>query len=140
MKSAAALTLSNAVHWLYLTKRNDKSTQKRRVRFLRLVYTQSTMLAASISHCAMISTLTSSVMSCHNCSRREYSVPLKSAMCPRKVCVVGAPRCWISSTVKLRAASRQPSHNVSDTPSGGNSTSPSASESSRSSCPASNPR
>lgn len=75
----------------------------------------------SLLRCAMVSTITPSVVSCHDCSRREFSDPRKSALRPRIVSVSGAPRCSISSTVKLPLfnSADPSSHSVSNVPRGG---------------------
>ncbi len=42
----------------------------------------STTLAVSLLRAAIVSTICPSVVSCHDCSRREFSVPRKSALRP----------------------------------------------------------
>ena len=109
-----------------------------------IAFSVSATLASSLLRAAMVSTMTPSVVSCHDCSLREFSDPRKSALRPRMVSVSGAPRCSISSTVKvpffIRPLPCQPSHSVNVAPRGGSAICPSVSSSSISSWSASNPR
>lgn len=85
-----------------------------------ICFSESATLAVSLLRFAMVLTSSPRVVSCHDSSRRELSVPRKSALRARIVKVSGAPRCSISSTVKSPLFSNaepcQPSHSVSTAP------------------------